>query len=232
MTTAVVSREQWIEARLELLDMEKQLTRARDEVNRQRRALPRVRIESDYVFDTDGGRRSLVQLFDGRSQLVVYHFMFGPEDTDGCPHCSFWADSFDGTAVHLAQRDTTFVLASRAPLEVLQAYKKRMGWDLNWVSTLSSEFSYDLGVSFTSDQQRNGAMYNYARMEHPMPDREGLSVFSIDEGGDVYHTYSTYARGIDALNAAYQLLDLTPNGRDEEAYAMPQEWVRRHDEYG
>ena len=154
MSTAVVSREQWIEARLDLLDKEKQLTRARDEVNRQRRALPRVRVESDYVFDTDGGRRSLVQLFDGRSQLVVYHFMFGAEDTDGCPHCSFWADSFDGTAVHLAHRDTTFVLASRAPLAALQAYKKRMGWDLDWVSTLGTEFNYDLGVSFTADQQR------------------------------------------------------------------------------
>ena len=231
MSTDVVSREQWMKARLDLLDKEKQLTRARDDVNRQRRAMPRVRIEEDYVFDTDGGRRSLAELFGGRSQLVVYHFMFGAEDTEGCPHCSFWADSFDGTPAHLAHRDATFVLASQAPLAALQAYKQRMGWELDWVSTLGTEFNYDMGVSFTAEQQQDGAMYNFAPMDHPMPDREGLSVFSIDEDGAVYHTYSTYARGIDALNAAYQLLDLTPKGRDEQSYAMPQEWVRRHDEY-
>jgi len=231
MSTAIVSPEEWLQARLELLEEEKRLTHARDDVNRRRRALPRMRMDEQYVFETERGPRTLAELFDGRSQLIVYHFMFGAEDSEGCPHCSFWADSYNGTPVHLAHRDTTFVLASRAPLAALHAYKRRMGWDLEWVSTLGSDFNYDLGVSFTPEQQAHGAMYNFAPMEHPMPDREGLSVFAKDPDGAVYRTYSTYARGIDQLNAAYQLLDLTPKGRDEEAYAMPQEWVRRHDEY-
>jgi len=231
MSTMVVSPEEWLHARLELLEEEKRLTHARDDVNRRRRAMPRLRIDKEYVFFTERGRRTLAELFDGRSQLIVYHFMFGAEDSEGCPHCSFWADSYNGTPVHLAHRDTTFVMASRAPLAALQAYKRRMGWDLEWVSTLGSEFNFDLGVSFSPEQQQHGATYNFAPMEHPMPDREGLSVFARDDDGVVYRTYSTYARGIDTLNAAYQLLDLTPKGRAEDDYAMPQEWVRRHDEY-
>ena len=210
MSTPVVSREEWLKARLALLAREKELTQAREEVSRQRRELPRVRIEKEYVFDTDRGSRTLAELFDGRSQLIVYHFMFGPDDAAGCPSCSFWADSYDGTPVHLAHRDTTFVLASRAPLAALQAYKRRMGWDLEWASTFGSDFNFDFGASFTPEQQRDGAEYNFAPMDHPMPDREGLSVFSMDASGAVYHTYSTYARGIDPLNTAYQLLDLTP----------------------
>jgi predicted dithiol-disulfide oxidoreductase (DUF899 family) len=231
MSTPVVSRDEWTKARLELLAKEKEFTQAREELIRQRRAMPREVMDKEYAFDTDDGPRTLSELFDGRSQLIVYHFMFGPDDEAGCPHCSFWADSYDGTPIHLAHRDTTFVLASRAPLPALQAYKKRMGWDLAWVSSFGSDFNFDMGVSFTPEEQRDHATYNYALMEHPMADREGLSVFCKDAGGAVYHTYSTYARGIDALNTAYQLLDLTPKGRDEEGFDMPQEWVRRHDEY-
>jgi predicted dithiol-disulfide oxidoreductase (DUF899 family) len=230
VSTEVVSRAEWLAARLELLEKEKELTRARDEVNQRRRALPRVRVEKEYVFDTERGTRTLADLFDDRSQLIVYHFMFGPDETEGCPHCSFWADSYNGTAVHLEHRDTKFVLASRAPLLALHAYKKRMGWELDWVSSQGTDFNFDFGVSFTPEQQRHGATYNFAPVDHPMPDREGLSVFSLEDGV-VYHTYSTYARGIDGLNVAYQLLDLTPKGRDEQDLEMPQAWVRRRDRY-
>ena len=231
MSSPVGTREQWLKERVALLQKEKELTHAREEVASLRRALPRVPVEKEYRFDTDRGPRTLADLFDGRSQLIVYHFMFGPQDDAGCLHCSFWADSYDHSPAHLAQRDITFVLASRTALAEIQKYKARMGWDLEWVSSAPSDFNYDFGVAFTPEQQATSATYNYAPMEHPLPDREGLSVFCRDETGAVFHTYSTFARGIDPLNVAYQLIDLTPNGRGEAPPASPQDWVRRHDEY-
>jgi predicted dithiol-disulfide oxidoreductase (DUF899 family) len=231
VATPIVSRDEWLAARRELLQEEKRLTHARESVARQRRAMPRVQVEKEYHFDTERGPQTLAELFNGRSQLIVYHFMFGPDWTAGCPHCSFWADSYNGTTRHLAQRDIAFVLASRAPLATLLEYRTRMGWDLPWVSSLRSDFNFDYGVSFTADQLQEAVVYNYASEDHPGEDREGLSVFAMDEAGTVFHTYSTYARGIDPLNAAYQLMDLTPKGRDEAGLSNPQAWVRRHDEY-
>ncbi len=219
----VASREEWRRARLELLAAEKELTRRRDELSRQRRALPWVRVEKDYRFDTVDGPRSLAELFDGRSQLLVYHFMFGPEWEEGCPSCSFWADSFDGVDIHLAHRDVTFIAASRAPLDRLQGYRERMGWRFAWVSTAPSDFNVDFGVS-------DASTYNYAPVAEPAEESPGLSAFARRDG-QVFHTYSAYSRGIDAFNAAYQLLDLTPKGRDEDGLPYPAAWLHRHDAY-
>jgi predicted dithiol-disulfide oxidoreductase (DUF899 family) len=232
MDTPVVSRDEWLSARLDLLEKERALTHARDDLARARRALPRVRVATDYVFDTVAGPRTLFELFDGRSQLLMYHFMFGPDWDEGCPSCSFWTDGYNGTAVHLAHRDVTFLLASRAPLDKLQAYRKRMGWDLvDWVSSGGSSFNFDIGVSFTPEEQRDGATYNYAHAEHPEEELPGMSVFETDGSGAVFHTYSCYSRGIDALNLSYQLLDLVPKGRDEQDLPFPAAWLRRHDQY-
>lgn len=227
----VVSSDEWRTARIALLAKEKALTRARDELAASRRALPWERVGKVYTFDTESGPRSLAELFDGRGQLIVYHFMFGPDWTEGCPSCSFWTDSWDGTQVHLAQRGTTMVLASRAPLDALLVYRRRMGWTLPWVSSLGSDFNFDFGVSFTPEQQAGGGTYNYAPSGHPMQELPGLSVFATDGTGDVFHTYSCYARGLDPMNTAYQLLDLTPKGRDEASLPWPMAWLRRHDEY-
>ncbi len=226
----VVSREEWLAARTALLAREKEFTRLRDELSRQRRELPWVRVEKPYAFDGSDGRETLPQLFAGRSQLVVYHFMFAPEASEGCKHCSFWADHYDGTLVHLNHRDVTLVVCSRAPLARIEPFRKRMGWRFKWVSAHGTDFNHDFHVSFSPEVQKSGtAFYNYAKMEVGMADREGLSVFFKDEGGAVYHTYSCYARGIDMLNATYQFLDLVPKGRDEAGY--PQAWVRYHDRY-
>jgi predicted dithiol-disulfide oxidoreductase (DUF899 family) len=230
MDHGVVTPDEWLAARHSLLAKEKELTRARDELAAMRRALPWERVSKTYEFDTEDGPRTLAELFDGRSQLVVYHFMFGPEWTEGCPSCSFWTDSWDGTQVHLAHRDVAFVMASRAPLQTLLGYRKRMGWSVPWVSSLGSDFNIDFGVSFTEAQQRDGGVYNYALSEHPMEEAPGLSVFAT-EGGDVFHTYSCYARGLDSLNTAYQLLDLTPKGRDEAGLPWSMAWLHRHDAY-
>jgi predicted dithiol-disulfide oxidoreductase (DUF899 family) len=235
--------EEHLAARLELLEAEKELTRRGDELARRRRELPWVAVEKEYVFDTDEGEQTLAELFDGRSQLLVYHFMFGPRWTEGCPICSYWADNFDGGIVHLNHRDITMVCASRAPLERLQAYKRRMGWSFPWVASGRSDFNYDYGVSVR--QLDAGA--SQPEMERPSPDRTdlptynftkkafgaelpGLSAFALDDG-IVYHTYSCYARGLDAFNAANQLLDRAPRGRDEDALPLPILWIRRHDEY-
>ena len=226
----VVGHEEWLEARTALLAREKEFTRARDELTRQVRELPWERIEQEYVFDGPGGSQTLAELFDGRSQLVVYHFMFPPEDDEGCPSCSFWADSFDANVVHLNARGVTFVAVSRAPLEKLEAYRRRFGWSFNWVSSGASDFNYDLGVSFRPEQQ-DELVYNYGTITPGRADREGMSVFHRDEAGQVFHTYSSYARGIDILNAAYNYIDLVPKGRDEEG-DFAQYWVRRRDEYG
>ena len=235
--------EEHLQARLELLQAEKELTRRGDELARQRRALPWVPVEKTYVFDTEDGEKTLPELFADRSQLLVYHFMFGPDWTEGCPVCSYWADNFNGTTVHLAHRDVTMVAASRAPLARLSAYKHRMGWSFPWVSTGRSDFNYDYAVSLrdipagTSQremprgvaQQAPGARYNFTK-DPFAPEMPGLSAFVLDRGV-VYHTYSCYARGLDAINGANQLLDRAPRGRDEEGLPVPVAWLRRHDEY-
>ncbi len=228
----VVSRQEWLAARTAFLAKEKEFTRLRDELSRQRRELPWVRVDKPYVFEGPRGKETLADLFGKRSQLIVYHFMFSPEWDEGCPHCSFWADHYDGMVVHLDHRDATFVVVSRAPLARIEPFKKRMGWRFRWVSSSQSDFNYDYGVSFTPQDLRNGtAVYNYVKTNPGPPDREGLSVFYKDDRGAVFHTYSTYARGIDMLNGTYNCLDLTPRGRDEDGLESPQAWVRHHDRY-
>ncbi len=231
MTAPVIgSREEWREARLRLLDKEKELNRLRDELAAERRALPWVPVEKGYRFDTPGGKRSLSELFEGRSQLIVYHFMMGPDWEEGCPSCSFWADTYEGNPVHLAARDVTFVCCSRAPLDHIEAYQRRMGWTFAWVSSAGSDFNVDFGVSFTPQQRQDGAEYNFRVTTGMGEEAPGLSVFARD-GDHVYHTYSTYARGLDPLNGAYQLMDLAPRGRDEDGLDWSMAWLRRHDRY-
>jgi len=228
---AVVSHDQWIAARTTLLAREKELTRARDELSLLRRALPWERVEKSYVFEGPDGTETLAELFAGRNQLFVYHFMFAPEAEEGCKHCSFWADHYDAAGLHLPHRDVTFVAVSRAPLAQLEQFKRRMGWRFKWVSSANTDFNYDSNVSFTPDQVRRGAMfYNYETTDAGVPDREGASVFYKDERGAVFHTYSCYARGIEVLNGTYHMLDLVPKGRDEDP-GDPQSWVRYHDRY-
>jgi len=230
---AVVSAQEWVSARKALLAKEKEFTRRRDELARQRRELPWEAVTKEYFFEGADGTRSLPQLFDGRSQLIVYHFMFPPEWDEGCPHCSFWADNFNGTMEHLHARDVTMAAVSRAPITKLTAYQKRMGWTFPWYSTPSIDFNHDYHVTFTQEELADGtAVYNYGATEPGFSDREGVSVFYADPGGRVFHTYSAYARGIDLLNGAYNYIDLVPKGRDEAGHDNPQFWVRRHDEYG
>ena len=227
----VVPGDKWLEARKKLLAKEKEFTRLRDQLSQQRRDLPWEAVDKEYLFDGPDGKQTLPELFDGRSQLVVYHFMFGPDWEAGCPHCSRWADSFNGIIVHLNQRDVTMIAVSRAPYEKLAAYRKRMGWSFKWVSSLGTDFNFDYHVSFTPDESaKKKAFYNFTVQDPGVSDREGVSVFYKDPQGRVFHTYSTYARGIDMLNADYHYLDLVPKGRDE-ADRGPF-WVRRHDEYG
>jgi len=228
----VVSREEWLAARTELLKREKELTRLRDEQARQRRELPWVKVEKNYVFDTPEGKRTLSQLFDDRSQLIVYHFMFGPDWAEGCPSCSFVSDHFDGALAHLAARDVTLAVVSRAPLPKIEAFKKRMGWRFKWVSSQGSDFNHDYQASTTADERAKGeAYYNYRTEKASGSERAGISVFCRDDDGTIYHTYSCYARGLDMMNAAYHYLDLLPKGRDEDGLSYPQSWVRLHDEY-
>jgi predicted dithiol-disulfide oxidoreductase (DUF899 family) len=252
MTTHTTgTRDEWLAARLSLLEAEKELTRRSDELARRRQELPRVRIDKEYRFETDGGNASLADLFRGRSQLLIYHFMFGPDYTAGCPSCSAIADGFNGSAVHLANHDVMLMAVSRAPLAKLQAFKQRMGWTFPWASSLGSDFNFDFNVSITEDQQRKGGSeYNYRRGGHaitaatlPEPvvqiasmtgadaaayvrERPGMSAF-MRENGIVYHTYSTYARGLDGLWGMYQWLDRAPEGRNEKGI-----WWRHHDMYG
>ena len=227
----VVSHEQWLAARTALLAKEKAFTHARDDLTRARRALPWERVQKAYVFDGPNGKETLAELFAGRSQLLVYHFMFAPDWTDGCKHCSFWADHYDGAGIHLNHRDVTFAVVSRAPLAKIAAFKQRMGWRFRWVSSAGTDFNYDYHVSFTPDEVRGGAtFYNYEQSDAGMEEREGLSVFSKDSAGAVFHTYSCYARGIDMLNGTYNFLDLVPKGRDEDPDS-PQSWVQYHDRY-
>jgi len=246
------TREEWLAARLELLQAEKEFTRQSDELARRRQELPWVRVDKAYQFETDDGRATLKDLFKGRSQLLIYHFMFGPDYTAGCPSCSSIADGFGGLVVHLANHDVMLWAVSRAPLAMLQAYKRRMGWTFPWASSVGSDFNFDFNVSFTEEQQRDGAVeYNYRRAGHamdvtPVPapvarfadncgtdprtyarDRPGMSAFVLEDGV-IYHTYSAYARGLDGLWGMHQWLDRAPKGRNETGGV----WWRRHDEYG
>jgi predicted dithiol-disulfide oxidoreductase (DUF899 family) len=224
----VVSREAWLLARKEHLAKEKEFTKLRDQLSRERRELPWVKIDKEYVFEGPAGRQTLAEIFEGKSQLLVYHFMFAPGWTQGCPHCSFWADNFNGIPVHLANRDVTMVAISRAPLEKLQAFQKRMGWTFKWLSSGSTDFNYDFNVSFTKDDVEKGtAVYNYRDGNADREDLHGISAFYKDPGGNVFHTYSSYSRGIDLLNGAYNYLDLVAKGRNESDPG----WVRHHDKY-
>jgi len=227
----VVDHEQWLRERRELLAQEKEFTRHRDELSRRRRELPWERVEKEYVFAGPNGAERLADLFAGRRQLVVYHFMFNPDDdwTEACKHCSFWADNFNPNAVHLAARDVSFVAVSRAQLEKIERYRARMGWTFTWLSSHDSDFNYDFGVSF-HENEREQPVYNFGTIVPGLPDREGVSVFYRDDDGAIYRTYSTFARGIDILNTAYNYLDLVPLGRGEDGL-QNQYWVRRHDEY-
>jgi predicted dithiol-disulfide oxidoreductase (DUF899 family) len=228
----VVSAAEWLTARKQLLVKEKEFTRLRDELSRQRREMPWERVEKKYVFEGANGAETLADLFDGRSQLMVYHFMFGPGWKEGCPSCSFLADSFDGAIIHLAQRDTTFAVISRATLPEIDAFKKRMGWKFKWLSSNGTDFNYDYQVSTGNGEKAGSTVYyNYSLTEFPSDERPGLSVF-FKKDGEVYHTYSTYARGLDILLPTYNLLDMTAKGRDEQdmkPHAMA--WVRHHDRY-
>jgi predicted dithiol-disulfide oxidoreductase (DUF899 family) len=224
--------DQWLAARRELLEAEKGHMRFGDELARRRRELPWVPVEKDYVFETDNGKRSLAELFDGRSQLLVYHFMFGygdrvDEQRPGCTGCSFVADHFDAAVPHLNGHDVTLVAESIAPLNELHRYKDEMGWGFPWVSSIDSDFKYDFGAAFTEGQQRSGADYNFRHTDDPGEQAPGMSVFAL-EAGSVYHTYSTYARGVEQLMGTYRYLDVAPLGRNEDA---PAGWWRRHDEY-
>jgi predicted dithiol-disulfide oxidoreductase (DUF899 family) len=229
------TREEWLAARLELLEAEKQHMRRGDELARRRQDLPWVRIEKDYRFETDDGTASLADLFRGRSQLLVYHFMFGfgfrvDEQNPGCTGCSFVADHFDGVIPHLNGHDVTLVAESIAPLEELHPYKERMGWRFPWVSSLGSDFKYDFGAAFTDEQQRNGAEYNFRDVDTVAPQREGMSAFALEDGV-VHHTYSIYDRGVEQLMGTYRMLDLAPLGRNEDGLEYGPAWWHRHDEY-
>jgi predicted dithiol-disulfide oxidoreductase (DUF899 family) len=229
----VVSKEEWLVARKAHLEKEKELTRQRDELSRQRRELPWVKVDKNYVFDGPKGKETLADLFEGRSQLIIYHFMFGPGWEEGCPSCSLLSDHIDGALVHLNARDVTLAVVSRAPLPQIEAFKKRMGWRFKWVSSYANDFNYDYHVSFTKEELAKGKVYyNYAWQEFGAEEAPGASVFYKDSSGAVYHTYSEYARGGDILLGAYNYLDLTPKGRDEDGLAFTMAWVRHHDRYG
>ena len=230
-THPIVTRAEWFAARKALLEREKQLTRLGDQVARDRRALPWVRMEKNYLFDTPDGRRALADLFDGRHQLVMQHFMLAPGWEQGCKSCSYMADHTDATLVHLAQRDTAFVAVSRAPLAEIERFKQRMGWRFRWVSSHGTDFNRDFGVSFTADEVARGeADYNFAGTP-PGQEMPGVSAFYKDDAGEVFHTYSTWGRGVEVMMHTYRLLDLTPKGRDEDALDFTMSWVRHHDRY-
>lgn len=229
----VVSEQQWLKARVALLAREKELTRMHDQLACERRGLPWTRVEKKYVFDSSRGKVTLGDLFAGRSQLLIYHFMFGPEWQEGCPSCSLVVDHLNGAVPHLAARDVTLTMVSRAPLAKIEAFKKRMGWQFPWVSSFGGDFNYDYHASFRPEQKKDGMVdYNYTMQKFPSDEAPGSSVFFKDpETGEVFHTYSTYGRGLDAFVTTYTLLDLVPKGRDEDQLGFPMEWVRYHDRY-
>lgn len=228
----VVSRNEWLAARKAHLAREKELTHLRDTINAERRALPWMKIEKNYVFDSPTGPKSLIDLFGDKSQLIVNHFMLAPGWKEGCVGCSFGADHVEGALVHLAQRDVAYVAVSRAPLTEIEAYRRRMGWHFNWVSSFGSDFNYDFHVSFTPEQlAARNAEYNYQTMDPGIEELPGYSVFAKNDAGEVFHTYSAFARGAEALLGTYALLDMTPKGRDETLNGNLTDWVKRHDEY-
>ena len=233
MTThTIVTREKWLEARLDLLAAEKDLTRRSDEVARLRRQLPWVRVEKNYVFEGADGRETLADLFDGRSQLIVQQFMLAPGWEQGCKSCSFMADHTDGMTVHLAHRDATMAAISRAPIAEIERFRRRMGWQFKWVSSYGTDFNYDFGVSFTPEERAKGKIdYNFGDWPLVGEEWSGVSVFAKDDAGNVFHTYSTYGRGVEVMMGTYRMLDLTPKGRDEIGEAARMGWVRHHDRY-
>jgi predicted dithiol-disulfide oxidoreductase (DUF899 family) len=233
VTHKVVSSEEWLQARKAFLAEERAFTHQRDELSRKRRELPWVKVDKQYVFDGPRGPVLLEELFRKRSQLIVYHFMFGPGWKEGCPSCSFLADQFDGMLVHLADRDVSLTAVSRAPIQEIEAFRKRMGWRFPWVSSHGSDFNRDYHVSFTPEERAAGTMYyNYGPFEFPSDEAPGASVFYQNPEGEIFHTYSTYARGLDILIGAYNFLDLAPKGRNEEGMAPhPMAWIRHHDRY-
>jgi len=231
-THAVVSPAEWLGARKKLLAREKEYTRLRDALAAERRKLPWVKVEKNYVFDTPGGKKTLADLFAGRGQLIIYHFMFGPEWNEGCPSCSMIADGFDGVLPHIQQRDVSFTAISRAPLAKLEAFKKRLGWRFPWASSYGTDFNFDFCASFTKEEQAKGKVnYNFDRVEFPSTEAPGVSVFAKDGLGNVFHTYSCYARGTENLLNTYNFLDLVPKGRDEDGLPFTMAWVRHHDRY-
>jgi predicted dithiol-disulfide oxidoreductase (DUF899 family) len=228
----IVSKNGWIAARKVLLKKEKEFTALRDQLSQQRRDLPWIAVDKKYVFDGPNGKQTLSELFDGRSQLIVYHFMYDPNWAVGCPSCSFWADNFNDIIVHLNQRDVTLIAISKAPYSKIAAYKKRMGWDFKWVSSYDTDFNFDYHVSFTQEElAKKKAFYNFISQDPRTSEREGISVFYKDLSDKIFYTYSAYARGIDILNNTYNYLDVVPKGRDEGGSDFPMAWVRRHDEY-
>lgn len=228
----VVSRDEWLAARKKLLAKEKELTRQRDAIAAERRQLPWVKVEKTYLFDSPSGKKKLADLFEGRSQLIIYHFMFGPDWQEGCPSCSFNMDHADGALVHLAQRDVSFAVVSRAPISKIDAFKKRMGWKFNWVSSYGTDFNYDYQASFTPEQMAKGKVeYNFDLVEFPSTEGPGFSVFYKDEDGNIFHTYSAYARGSESTINTYNYLDLVPKGRDEDNLPFTMAWLRHHDRY-
>lgn len=232
MQHPIVSRDEWIAARKALLMKEKQLTRQRDQLAAERRKLPWVKIDKSYVFDGPSGKETLSDLFDGRSQLIIQHFMFGPDWEEGCVGCSFGADHVDSARQHFEHRDLSFAAVSRTSVAKIEAFKRRMGWRFKWVSSLDSNFNYDFGVSFAKEQLAKGkVVYNYEPVESQSEDLSGISAFYKDETGAIFHTYSTFGRGDELLSTAYMYLDLAPKGRDEEGLPFPSAWWRHHDKY-
>jgi predicted dithiol-disulfide oxidoreductase (DUF899 family) len=229
---AVVSHEEWLAARRKLLDEEKAFTRQRDGLSARRREMPWERVEKEYRFEGSQGKLSLADLFAGRSQLIIYHFMLGPDWEEGCKSCSFWADNYNGIDVHLAHRDVTLAAVSRAPLPKIDAFKKRMGWTFAWYSSFGSDFNYDFQASYSPEDLAKGEIfYNFRLQKMSLSETPGISVFARNDKGEVFHTYSCYQRGLDMLNGAYHMLDLTPKGRDEDTFRFGMAWVRHHDKY-
>jgi len=231
MQHKVVSRDEWVKARVAHLAAEKEFTRKREELSRQRRELPWERVDKHYVFEGRNGPQTLADLFAGRSQLIVYHFMLGPNWEEGCKSCSFLADHFDGPGIHLVHRDVGFAVVSRAPLPRIVEFQKRMGWRFHWVSAFANDFQHDFGVHLTKDELAAEVNYNYGTIRFGMEEAPGLSVFYKNEAGEIFHTYSTYARGLETLIGTYHFLDLVPKGRDEDGLASSMSWVRHHYKY-
>ena len=231
MQNAVVSQSEWLKARKDFLAKEKALTRQKDALNKERLSLPWVKVGKEYVFEGPQGSRTLADLFGSKDQLLIYHFMFAPEWEQGCQSCSLAADTMNANLIHLNARDIAFAVVSRAPLAKIEAFRKRMGWSFPWYSSSANGFNYDFGVSFTPEQMAGKGYYNFGTGEHPSEEAPGVSAFYRNDAGEVFHTYSSYARGAEGLLAVYTLIDATPNGRDEDALSYPMAWVRHHDRY-